>query len=355
MKAALISLGSTSSEWTYESMTKYFDSVDHLNLKNIEVTLGIKPKVLCGGKAIKKYDCIFAKGSFRYAQVLQSITALLYDKCYMPIAPEAFTYVHDKLLTHLILQKYYIPMPKTFITSTTDAAKKILKERIKFPIVMKFPRGTGGKGVMFADSFSSASSLLDALVSINQPFIIQEYIETGGEDIRVIVGGDKVIASYKRIADKSEKRANIHSGGKGISFMPDSYTKKLALSVSKFLKADIMGIDILMSPKGPLVIEANLSPGLQGVTKITKTDVSGRIAKFLYKKTVEKMGKKKEKGAKEILQEIKDGAVKELITTPTIRSGRIILPEILNKVANFSEHEDVVYEFSDGHIIIKKF
>src|SRR3989338_8003938 len=92
---------------------------------------------------------------------------------YMPIKAETFTLGHDKLLTHLALQHFNIPMPMTYLASSAKAAKKILNE-VAYPIVLKFPHGTQGKGVMFAESYAAASSMLDALIALKQPFLIQE-------------------------------------------------------------------------------------------------------------------------------------------------------------------------------------
>jgi len=213
MRAALISLGSKSSEWTAEAMRKHFDEVDELDLKDMEINIsGKKSEVLYQGKPIINYDCIFAKGSFRYAPLLRSLTSLLKNKCYMPLSASSFTIGHDKLLTQLRLQKHNIPMPKTYLAATTYAAKQIL-EKVNYPIIMKFPQGTQGKGVLVADSYASASSMLDALTALNQPFLIQEFVDTGGTDVRAIVVGDKVVAAMKRKADIKEARANIHAGG----------------------------------------------------------------------------------------------------------------------------------------------
>ena len=149
MKAALMSLGSKSSVMTLEAMNKYFDTVDDINLKNLEVTLGKNLSILYNGQQLKKYDCVYAKGSFRYAPLLRCITTALYNTTYMPIKPNTFTIGHDKLLTHLALQYYKVPMPETYVVSSIDAAKKILKQ-VKYPIILKFPYGTQGKGVMFS-------------------------------------------------------------------------------------------------------------------------------------------------------------------------------------------------------------
>src|SRR3989338_8295034 len=215
MKAAVMSLGSKSSLMILEEMKKYFDSVDKIDLRDVEVNLGVgKLDVLYEGRQLPQYSCIYARGSFRYATLLRSVTRTLQRSSYMPIKAETFTLGHDKLLTHLALQHFNIPMPATYFASSTRAAKKILNE-MSYPIVLKFPHGTGGKGVMFAESYAAASSMLDALIVLKQPFLIKEYVETGGVDVRAIVVGDKVVASMKRKAVKGELRANIHAGGTG--------------------------------------------------------------------------------------------------------------------------------------------
>jgi ribosomal protein S6--L-glutamate ligase len=283
--AAIISLGSKSSKWTFLAMKKHFFAVDDLDIRKIDIKIsGKEDEILYDGKPLKQYDCIYAKGSFRYAQLLKSLTSILESKCYLPLSADSFTVAHDKLLTHLELQKHMIPMPKTYITSTVQAAKKVL-ESISFPVMMKFPHGTGGKGVMYAESFASASSMLDALQTLKQPFILQEYIETGGIDYRLIVVGGNVVAAMKRIASHREARANFHSGGNGEKIEPDLMYKKIATDVARIIKADVCAVDILPSKRGPLVIEANISPGLQLISKVTKVDIANIIAKFLYEKT----------------------------------------------------------------------
>ena len=132
--AAVISLGSVSSKWTVEEMKKYFETVDHLNIKQIEVNLGDKDQVLYNGEPMKKYDCIYAKGSFRYNNLLRAITSVLGKDTFLPLSSSAFTVGHDKVLTHLDLERHNIPTPKTYITATPEAAKKTL-EKINYPII----------------------------------------------------------------------------------------------------------------------------------------------------------------------------------------------------------------------------
>lgn len=358
LRAAILSLGSESSEWTGDAMRKYFAEVDELDIRKIDINIsGKSAEILYEGKPIHDYDCVYVKGSFRYAQLLQTLTSILERKCYMPISADAFTIAHDKLLTHLELQKHNIPMPKTYVSATVSAAKKIL-EKIKFPIMMKFPHGTGGKGVMFADSYASASSLLDALVALRQPFIIQEYVETGGTDLRVIVVGNKVVASMKRQANPLEARANFHSGGTGETVELDPLTKKLAVDVAKAIRAEICAVDILESARGPLVIEANISPGLQLISSTTQVNVADVIAEFLYDRTLEIKSKKHDDAASRMMKDIEDkkttGGKRQLITNLNLRGSCILLPELVTKASAFDETGDYEIIAEPDKIEIKK-
>jgi len=236
MKAAIISLESESSKWILKAMQKYFERVDSINIKEIEVrSLKNQIEILYNEKPLEKYDCIYARGSFRYALTMTAITSALFDKTYMPIAPESFDVVHDKFLTQLVLQKHKIPMPNSYLAPTINSAKKILR-KVNYPIIMKFPKGTGGKGVMFAESFPAASSILDAIGPLKVKVVIQEYIETNSTDTRAVVVGDRVVASYQRKATKGEKRANIHMGGIGVKCILDEKTRKLLLRQQGSLK-----------------------------------------------------------------------------------------------------------------------
>ncbi len=363
MRGGLISLGSTSSEWTAQAMEKYFDEVDMIYIKKLELNFsGEDAEILYEGEPLKDYDCIYAKGSFRYAPLLRSITSLMKDSCYFPIQPEAFTTVNDKLLTQLELQKHGIPMPQTYLASTVSEGKNIL-EKVNYPIIMKFPKGTHGKGVMFAETPTSARSMLDALSAMKQPFLIQEFIETrrdmdeGGSDIRAIVVGDEVVAAMRRQADSDEFRANLHSGGKGEEVDLDPYTEKIAVKVAKAMGTDIAGIDLLESVKGPVVIESNYSPGLQGITKVTGVDVADKIAQYLYKKAKERTEVKKRKKHDEIMSEINQdkGEKQKFITDLDFRGVRILLPEIVTKITGFEDGDNYEITAEDDKLVIEKF
>ena len=355
MKGAIISMGSISSKWISKSMEEYFESVEHINIRGVDVKVGDgKYDVLYNGQPLQEFDCIYARGSYKYSDLLRTVTHALKKRSYMPIQPSGFTVGNDKLLTHLKMNDAKVPMPTTYISSSVDSAKKILKT-MGFPVIMKFPHGTHGKGVMFADTYESASSVLDALGVLKQPFIIQEYIETSGVDTRAIVIGGKVAAAMRRRAVQGEKRANIHAGGKGEIIDLDAHTRKIAVDAAEAIGADICAVDILEGVHGPLVIEVNLSPGLQGITKATKIDVANLIAKFLAKKT-EQFGKEgKETKATEAIKEMGiKKAGKEIISHLSQRGDKIVLPEIISKMFSFKETDEFSIKIEDGTITLQK-
>ena len=282
MKAAIVSIGSISSKMIEEELKKKFDVVDHLKISEIEAGVGEKGEIFYKGEPLKQYDAIYCRGSYKYAGLLRALTTLVYKKCYTPLLPSTFTIAHDKLLTHLKLQDNDIPQPKTFVAVNAEAGKKILK-RMMFPIIIKIVGGTHGKGVVIAESIENARSTIDAIALLKQPFLIQEHIATEGIDIRALVIGDKVIA-MKRKAAKDESRANIHAGAVPEAIDLDINTKKIAIQAARCCGCDICAVDILPSSKGPLVLELNISPDLQGITQATKKNIAGMIADFLYEK-----------------------------------------------------------------------
>ncbi|MBI4451143.1 RimK family alpha-L-glutamate ligase [Candidatus Woesearchaeota archaeon] len=348
MKAAIISLGSISSKWTLEALRRHFDKVDAFDLKDIQVALGGRqPGVYYRSKPFGEYDCVYAKGSFRYANLLRSITTLLSSSTYMPIKPAAFTLGHDKLLTHLKLQAAGIPQPKTYLASTAEAGRQILKI-VEYPLVMKLPAGTHGKGVMLADSYESASSMIDALALLKQPFLMQEYVETDGVDTRAFVVGDEVVAAMQRTAAKGEKRANIHAGGKGIAVKLHDKAQQVALAAARACGASICAVDMLLSPRGPVVIEINLSPGLQGITAATKINVAEKIASFLEKATKAHIAKQKNRAIRELVAE------QEVITPLDFRGSRILLPDWVAKNARLLPEQRVHLTAKKGKVTIEK-
>ncbi len=355
MKIAIISLGGKSSLNILEKSKKYFDKADHLNIKEIDVQGTTKELIVnYKGEPLDNYDCVYIRGSFRYALLQRAISMALDGKTYLPLRPHSFTLGHDKLLTLLALQRKKVSIPMTFLAATTEKAKEVL-EKVNYPIIVKIPSGTQGKGVMFADSIESAKTLIDTLEVFKQPFIIQEYIETGATDVRAIVAGNKVIAAMRRKASEREMRANIHMGGTGEAYELDYDTEQMAIQSAKAIRSDVCGVDILETKGKSAVIEVNLSPGLKGIEKATKKDVAEKIAKFLSERTQEYTNEKKGTDYNKMMQDldIGKGDSQEVITNLNIKAGIIKLPGIVTKITQFRPDSEVEMSINKGWLEIR--
>lgn len=355
MRLAVISLGGVSSKNIAKEAEKYFEVVDHVNIKELHVKATPQGlQAVYKSKPLPEYDCIYIRGSFRYSFLQSALSKALWGKAYLPIHPTAFTLGHDKFLTLLEFEKDKIPFPETHMTATTDEAKKIL-ENVTYPIILKIPSGTQGKGVMFADSLSSARSVLDTLEVFNQPYMIQDYMETNSTDLRIIVAGGKVIACMRRKATKDELRANIHMGGVGEPYELDFDSEQIAIKAAKAIKADVCAVDMLKTKNKKGVIEVNLSPGLKGITKATKRNVADEIARVLAEKTEEFLRLKKSDDYNKVMDELSiPSEGKQIFTNLNIKAGLIRLPEIVTKLSGFNLDEDVCLIIKKGHIEIKK-
>jgi ribosomal protein S6--L-glutamate ligase len=297
MKLGIISLNGKSSIQIGEAAKKYFSQVDMLNIKDFEVSINGGINVAHLKKDLDKYDCLYIRGSYKYSLLQRTITRALSKEVYMPIKSTGFTIGHDKFLTLLELQKAGVHIPRTYYAANTRIAKRILKE-IEFPVIMKLQEGTHGKGVLIADSVKSGNTILDILEHFQKPYLIQEFVETKEtSDIRAIVVGKEVVASYKRIATDGEIRSNIHMGGKREAHELTEEEKDLAIKSAESIGAAICGVDILDS-KNPSVIEVNLSPGIASVKDLTGVDVPKLIAKKLYINTKKFRKRKKERAKK---------------------------------------------------------
>ena len=353
MKIAIISLGSKSSLLIAEEAKRYFDEVDILSVRDIETVVTDKgTEVYYLGKKLSGYDCVYCRGSYKYDLLLKAITEAFYKHCYMPIKADSFIIGHNKFLTHLELQKSNIPVPNTYLAGTIRAAKKIL-EQVYYPVIIKIPCGTHGKGVMYADSVGSAKSVLDALEVFNQPFIIQEYIETGSTDTRVLVVGGKVVAAMKRKAIDGDLRANIHMGGTGISVELDKEAENIALKAVECLNVDVCAVDMLDGGKGYKVIEINLSPGVEGITKATNKNVSRDIARFLYEKARDLKRTKTEGDYFEMVRDL-DRKDRTIETDLDVKVRRIILPSQVTSLSELKSGDKVEIESFKGKVVVQK-
>jgi ribosomal protein S6--L-glutamate ligase len=188
----------------------------------------------------------------------------------------------DKLRCLQILADQEIPIPKTFLCRSPRYVKRAIDLVGGLPVILKLQQGTQGVGVILADSYQSAESTLDALWSLGQNILIQEYIsESAGTDLRILVIGGRVVAAMKRVAQSGEFRANIHRGARGVSSRPTPEQERVALRAAKVLGLSIAGVDLGEGKDRTILMEVNSSPGLRGLEKATELDIASEIVRHV--------------------------------------------------------------------------
>jgi ribosomal protein S6--L-glutamate ligase len=216
----------------------------------------------------------------------------------------------DKLRSMQMISKSGIGIPKSVFARhpKADDVKSLIQEVGGTPVILKLLEGTHGTGVIKADSISSAKSAVEAFSGIKQDLIVQEFIgEAKGKDIRAFVVDGEVVGAMERSSDIDEFRSNLHKGGTAKPIELDKKTKSTAIEVTKLLGLQVAGVDMMMSDKGPLVIEVNSSPGLQGIEKATGIDIAGKIIEAAEKKFgKETLDKEKMKAKKKKKKEKRD-------------------------------------------------
>ena len=197
---------------------------------------------------------------------------------YTATRSEALIMARDKLKCLQILSANGIAVPRTIIAGMLEALPRLIDTLGSLPIVVKMLESTHGVGVMLAESRNTAISLVEAFTKLGQPVILQEYIEeASGTDIRAFVVGKRVVASMLRQAQAGEFRSNMHLGATAIPIPLTPAEEKIVLESARLMNLDIAGVDILRSKRGPLVMEVNASPGLEGIENTTKVDIAAAI------------------------------------------------------------------------------
>lgn len=192
----------------------------------------------------------------------------------------------DKLRSLQLLSRKNIGMPITGFASKPDDIKDLLSMVGGTPVVIKLLEGTQGIGVVLAETRKAAESVIEAFMGLKANIMVQEYIkEAGGADIRCFVIGDKVIAAMKRQALPGEFRSNLHRGGTASLVRITPEERKTAVLAAKALGLSVAGVDLLRSERGPLVMEVNSSPGLEGIEAATGKNVAGLIIEHIEKVT----------------------------------------------------------------------
>jgi ribosomal protein S6--L-glutamate ligase len=241
------------------------------------------PCVMYSGKRLEDYDAIIprvgASNTFYGTAVVRQFEL-------MGVVPanssQAISRSRDKLRCLQILAKQNIGLPVTGFAHSTQDTDGLIKMVGGPPVVIKLIEGTQGIGVVLAETYQSAKSMIEAFRGLSAHILVQEFIsEAKGEDVRAFVVGGQVIAAMRRRAAAGEFRANIHRGGKSekIDLTPEE--SECAVKAAKAVGLSVAGVDLLRSHQGPKILEINSSPGLQGIEAATGIDVAGLIIDFL--------------------------------------------------------------------------
>ncbi|MGD8525120.1 MAG: 30S ribosomal protein S6--L-glutamate ligase [Thioalkalispiraceae bacterium] len=244
-----------------------------------------RPEIHYAGEKLPKYDAVIPRIG---ASITHYGTAVLRQFEMMNVFPlnesVALTRSRDKLRSMQLFSRKGIGMPVTGFASKPGDIQDLIKMVGGAPLVIKLLEGTQGIGVVLAETRKAAESVIEAFMGLKADILVQEYIkEAGGADIRCFVVGDKVVASMKRQGAEGEFRSNLHRGGSASVVKITPIERKTAVLAAKTMGLNVAGVDLLRSDRGPLVMEVNSSPGLEGIETSTGKDVAGMIISFIEK------------------------------------------------------------------------
>lgn len=196
----------------------------------------------------------------------------------------SITRSRDKLRCLQILAMEGFDLPITSFAHSTKMTGQLIDMVGGAPLIVKLLEGTQGKGVILGQSREAAESLIESFRTMNAHFLVQEFIsESEGSDIRCFVIGDQVVAAMRRVAKSGEFRANIHRGGRAEAVEITEQERELALKAARAMGLTVAGVDILRSNRGPLILEVNSSPGLEGIEGATEKNIAGLMIEHVEK------------------------------------------------------------------------
>ena len=235
------------------------------------------------GKAVRDIDCVIPRigtsTTFYGTVVLRQLEMM---GVYTPNSAEAVLRARDKLRCLQLLAAQGIEMPVTVFGDNPDDTADVLALIGGPPHVIKLNEGSQGTGVVLAEKRSASQSVIEAFRGLYANFLVQEFIpEANGSDLRCFVVGHKVVAAMQRDASPGEFRANLHRGGHAIAANLSIEERRIALRAARTLGLGVAGVDLLRSRRGPLLLEVNASPGLEGIETATGVDVAAAIIDLL--------------------------------------------------------------------------
>lgn len=249
----------------------------------------LKPTIHYRGEVLEGFDAVIPRIG---ASVTFYGTAVLRQFEMMNVFPlnesVAITRSRDKLRSAQLLARKGVGMPVTGFAHNPDDINDLIKEVGGAPLVIKLLEGTQGIGVVLAETKKAAESVIQAFMGLKANIMVQEFIkEAGGSDLRCFVVGDKVVATMKRQGPEGEFRSNLHRGGTASLVRLTPAERATAVRAASIMGLEVCGVDLLRSNHGPVVMEVNSSPGLEGIEKASEKDVAGIIIQYMEKRVAE--------------------------------------------------------------------
>ena len=268
----------------FNAGTKRGHRIDIIDYLRCYINIGEnQTAIYYNGKKLGRYDAVLPRigaSQTSYGTAIVRQFEMIGD--FVINKSDAIKSSRDKLRSLQVLAKHGIDMPITGYASHTMDIHDVIEKVGKTPLIMKLLQGTQGNGMVLAETMKAAESVMNAFKQVDADILIQEFIkESSGVDIRVIVVGKKVVAAMQRVAPEGEFRSNVHRGAatKHINLTPEE--EEIAIKSTKILGLSVAGVDLMRSKRGPLVLEVNSSPGLQGIELLTGADVAGEIISFI--------------------------------------------------------------------------
>lgn len=273
--------------------------LDHLKC-DLVIEAG-QPAIIYKGQKLTDIDAIIPRiGASVTFYGTAAVRQFEMMKVKSAVNSQAIVRSRDKLRCMQILSREGLGMPKTAFTNYSKDVAQLIAQVGGAPLVIKLLEGTQGLGVVLAETDKAAESVIEAFHNLKARIIVQEFIsESKGADIRAFVVNGEVVGAMMRQGKEGEFRSNLHRGGTGRLIKLSRVEKAAALQAAKVLDLAIAGVDMLQSKRGPLILEVNSSPGLEGIEKATKTDIATKIIEYTESLVI----KKKEKRASKITKE----------------------------------------------------
>ncbi len=255
-----------------------------------------KPGVLYNGHLLEQIDAIIprigASITFYGTAIVRQFEMM---RVFSTAESQAIIRSRDKLRSLQVLSREGLGIPKTVFAKhpKNQDVEELIDHVGGTPLIIKLLEGTQGLGVVLADTQASAKSMIEAFSGIKTNILIQEYIkEAKGTDIRVFVVNKEIVGAMERKGKEGEFRSNLHRGGKGTIVSLTKREQSAAINAAKAMGLSIAGVDILRSSRGPLIVEVNSSPGLEGIEAATQVDIAGKIISFVEDNVVKKKRRK---------------------------------------------------------------